>query len=368
MEELTKNIILDLVSIPIIWIILKLVFKQSIMFKVSIVLSIFAILVSFNTALATQLSGIKRVLITPLNITLGIITFTYVSRVIIKPLTKTISQIHRLSEGDLTISPKPISNKNELGLLQNSLVKLHKTLDKIVLDINENSQLLINVSKKTNNTSQHLSVGASDQASSTEEVSSTMEEMQANIKQNTENSKLTAEKSQQVRKDVLDAGKKSNKVVEANILINEKVSIIKEIANQTNILALNAAVEAARAGEQGKGFAVVAAEVRKLAERSKEAAEEIVSLSENTKILSEEAGKSMSSIIPAMEETAKLVENITNASIEQNHGAEQVNNSVQQLNNLAQQTASTSEELASTSEEMTEQAKRLKKIIEYFKI
>ncbi len=123
MEGLTKNIILDIISIPIVWIALKLIFKKSVMFKVSLVLSVFAILVSFNTALATQLSGFKRLLITPLNITLGIITFTYVSRFLINPLSKTVSQIHRLSEGDLTISPKPISSTNELGLLQNSLVK-----------------------------------------------------------------------------------------------------------------------------------------------------------------------------------------------------------------------------------------------------
>ncbi len=233
--------------------------------------------------------------------------------------------------------------------------------------MNDNSQILVNVSNQINNNSQRLLEGAGEQASSTEEVSSTMAEMQANIEHNTENSKQTSEKSQKVRKDVLDAGKKSEKVVEANILINEKVSIIKEIANQTNILALNAAVEAARAGEQGKGFAVVAAEVRKLAERSKEAAEEIVSLSENTKKLSEEAGKSLAAVIPAIEETTKLVENITMASVEQNSGAEQVNNSVQQLNKLAQQNASTSEELATTSEEMTAQSERLRKIIEYFK-
>ncbi len=133
-------------------------------------------------------------------------------------------------------------------------------------------------------------------------------------------------------------------------------------------MALNAAVEAARAGEQGKGFAVVASEVRKLAERSREAADEIVGLSEKTKNLSEEAGKSLSAIIPQIEETAKFVEDIKTASIEQNSGAEQVNTSVQQLNYLAQQNVSVSEELATTSEEMAAQAKRLREVVLYFKL
>ncbi|PIE86120.1 MAG: hypothetical protein CSA05_01935, partial [Bacteroidia bacterium] len=188
---------------------------------------------------------------------------------------------------------------------------------------------------------------------SIEEVSATIEEAVANVENNTENSRRTLKKSSKVHEEVLAVNEKAEKVVLSNNLINEKIAIIKEIAHQTNILALNAAVEAARAGEQGRGFAVVAAEVRKLAERSKSAAEEIVGLSESTKNLSDEAGKSLSLVLPEIEKTANLVENITNSSIEQEAGIEQINGAILQLNQIAQQNAATSEELATTSEEMS---------------
>ncbi len=253
-------------------------------------------------------------------------------------------------------------------MLANSIFQMVERMRMVVKVINQNSENLAHASSLITDISQQLSQGASEQAASTEEVSSTIEEMQANISQNTDNSKLTASKTQQLRKDMLRVNEEARNAVDANILINEKIEIIKEISHQTNILALNAAVEAARAGEYGKGFAVVADEVRKLAESSKLAADEIVALSENTKNLSEHAGESMGAIIPEMEQAANLVNDITNASIEQNAGAEQVNSSIQQLNGVAQRNAATSEKLATTAEEMTAQAERLKEVVAYFKI
>ncbi len=367
MNPLVQNAIIVLCQIPLAYLFMRLIFKRSIMFKLSIVLVLLLLMVGYNSTVIMLYPETKFVFVT-INFFVSVGVFIYINKLLSIPLRKSVENVKLLSKGNLNVSVSKSDNKDELSDLNNSILVLVDNSKKVLNEINENSHDLTNASTKISNTSQQLSAGAGEQVHSTKAVSSTMKEMQANIEQNTENAKLTSEKSQKVRHDVLEAGKKSEKVVEANILINEKVAIIKEIANQTNILALNAAVEAARAGEQGRGFAVVAAEVRKLAERSKEAADEIVSLSENTKILSEEAGKSLSAIIPAMEETTKFVEDITTASIEQNSGAEQVNYSVQQLNNLAQRNASTSEELASTSEEMTEQAKRLKRIIDYFKI
>jgi methyl-accepting chemotaxis protein len=150
--------------------------------------------------------------------------------------------------------------------------------------------------------------------------------------------------------------------------IADKVSIISDIAFQTNILALNAAVEAARAGEQGRGFAVVAAEVRKLAERSKVAAEEIERISKKGVLLSDEAGKMLTQVVPEIERAAKLVQEIAAASVEQTSGAEQVNSALQQLNQVTQQNAAASEEMATASEELASQAEQLRDVVSYFRV
>lgn len=195
-----------------------------------------------------------------------------------------------------------------------------------------------------------------------------MEEISANIEQNTDNASQTEKVSSEANLEIKNVASKSSQAVEANKKIASKITVINDIAFQTNLLALNAAVEAARAGEHGKGFAVVAAEVRKLAENSKKAAEEIVHLATTGLQISEEAGEVMQGIIPKVENTSKLTQEISAASIEQNNGASQVNDAIQQLNNVTQQNAAASEQLATSAEEMSSQAEQLKDMISFFKV
>jgi methyl-accepting chemotaxis protein len=274
------------------------------------------------------------------------------------------------AEGNLAfvVPAEDLKLKDELGDLTRSMVMMGDKLKEIIGGVLESARNVADASNQISSASQQISQGASEQASSVEEVSSSMEQMTSNIQQNTDNAQQTEKIAQSAANGITTASEKAQKAVEANRIIAEKIIIINDIAFQTNILALNAAVEAARAGEQGRGFAVVASEVRKLAERSKIAADEIVSLSRTSLDLVEGTGIKMQEIMPEIERTSNLVKEITSASIEQNSGSEQISNALQQLNNVTQQNAAASEELATNAEEMTAQAEMMKEQVSYFKI
>ncbi|MDQ5985202.1 MAG: hypothetical protein CSYNP_00907 [Syntrophus sp. SKADARSKE-3] len=194
-----------------------------------------------------------------------------------------------------------------------------------------------------------------------------MEQMTSNIMQNADNAQQTEKIAVKSAEDAREGGQAVTETVAAMKEIANKISIIEEIARQTNMLALNAAIEAARAGEHGKGFAVVAAEVRRLAERSQTAAGEINRLSASSVQIAEKAGQMLNQIVPAIQKTADLVQEINAASSEQKNGADQINKAIQQLDQVIQQNAAAAEEMASTSEELTGQAEQLQAAMSFFR-
>ncbi len=300
-------------------------------------------------------------------ILIGFVFAYVITKAITTPISKGVTFAGMIADGDLT-AKIDVDRKDEVGDLVEALRRMANKLRDIVSDVMTGADNISSASFQMSSTSQQMSQGANEQASSAEEVSSSMEEMAANIQQNTDNSQQTEKIALKAADDVLEGSNAVNQTVESMKSIAEKITIIGEIARQTNILALNAAVEAARAGEHGKGFAVVAAEVRKLAERSQTAATEIDQVSKSSVEVAEKSGKLLGEIVPDIQKTAKLVQEISAASIEQNSGTDQVNSAIQQLNQVTQQNAAASEEMATGSEELASQAEQLMSTITYFKV
>lgn len=273
----------------------------------------------------------------------------------------------KVSEGDLTASIR-VDGKDELGILIRSLQNMQGKLRDMVLRITSGADNILQTSHQLDASSRMISQGAAEQASSVEEISSTLEEFSMNMEQNTLSSRRTETMALNAVQGINRSNEASNIAVKSMNDIASKITIINDIAFQTNILALNAAVEAARAGDQGKGFAVVAAEVRKLAERSKVAADEIVHLTKLGVDSSEKTGQQLSEILPEVEKTSRLVVEITAASNEMNEGALQINSSIQHLNEIAQRNAAASEETAAGASELTRQAEVLKESVAFFKV
>ena len=280
-------------------------------------------------------------------------------------LRNTAGIADQIANGDLTVAPKPLSDKDTLGLALESMVE---RLRGVVADALSAADNVSSGSQELSASSEQLSQGATEQASSAEEASASMEEMASNIKQNADNAAQTEKIARQSSKDAETSGEAVGRAVNAMRTIAEKISIVQEIARQTDLLALNAAVEAARAGEHGKGFAVVASEVRKLAERSQAAAAEISSLSGETVTVATEAGEMLNRLVPDIRKTAELVSEISAACREQDVGASQINEAIQQLDKVTQTNAGASEEMSGTSEELAAQAEELQTSIAFFKV
>lgn len=284
-----------------------------------------------------------------------------------KPFKTIQHQINELASGKIFTSDINYLKDDEIGDITKALNQHKEALQQLISQIDSVSQQITQAGGKLTKDANALASMANQQAASAEVISSSVEEMNATVGQNSENAIITektAQLSAEKLKKVSEASSESFKSIET---ISQRILIINDIAFQTNILALNAAVEAARAGEQGKGFAVVAAEVRKLAERSKIAADEIQHLSKEMVQTTEKSNNLLLDLIPDIQKNAQLMQEIAVASNEQHSGIEQINNSMQELNRASQESVEVSDRLSESSNNLAQQSEALSEVIVHFK-
>jgi len=300
-----------------------------------------------------------------LDIAIFIVLTLTLRNMLLRPIHRLLTVANAIAEGDLS-QEIAIQQQDEIGDLSNAFRKMTSQLSAFVQNIRETADNVAGGSQAMSSSAAQMSNGATTQAAAAEEASASMEEMAANIRQNADNALQTEQIAVKSAEDARASGKAVAEAVSAMQEIAKKVAIIEDITRQTRMLSLNATIEAARAQEYGKGFAVVAAEVRALAERSQEAATEINQLAGSSVSIAETAGEMLNELVPNIQKTAELVQEISAASREQNTGAEQINRAIQQLDQVTQQNSATSEELAATSEELASQAEQLQSTIAFF--
>lgn len=324
---------------------------------------------TYRSEVLVPVNNLRNTLIigTVLSILFFILAFRVFSKQLAGSLNKGVDFAKSIAAGDLRHDLN-VTSGDEIGILADALTQMQIKLKEIVNEVTEQSFEILNAGQQISSSSNQVAQGANEQASSAEEVSSSMEEMVSNIEQNHDNARNTEKIAIATGKEMDKIAAASSESLDSVKKIAEKIGIINQIANQTNILALNAAIEAARAGAHGKGFAVVANEVRKLAEQSKAAATEIVNLAQSSYDVTQNASELMLKVIPDIKKIVTLIQEIAAASVEQNAGSGQINEAVQQLSLVTQQNASASEELAASADSLNDKATRLAALMEYFKL
>jgi methyl-accepting chemotaxis protein len=322
-----------------------------------------------HEASLASFGGVMKVLLLVLAcaVVLSTAVSILISRTVTASLTEAVQVADRISDGDLTVEIDS-SYKDEIGQLRAAMKNMVGKLQAVVADVVSASTNVASGSQQLSSGAAQMSQGAATQAASAEEASSSVTQMSTTIRQNADNALETQTIAQKSAADAAESGKAVSETVAAMRNIAAEIGIIEEIAYQTNLLALNAAIEAARAGSQGRGFAVVAAEIRKLAERAQKAAGEIGKLSTSSIAVAERTGRLLVKLVPDIQKTAELVQEITAASREQSTGANQMNSAILQLNEVTQQNAGAAEEVSATAEELSAQAEQLQEAIRFFKV
>ncbi len=324
---------------------------------------------AIKDALSSSVRWTTAIIVAIFMFVFSIIVLLMLNKIVINPLGIMLAAAIDLSKGDGDLTQRlPAFGKNELGRTALAFNEFLEKIQGVLLEVQESVLRITTASSEVSTSAQALSDGSSRQAASVEETSASLEQMGASINQNTENAQTTDKIASESAIAAAEGGEAVTGTVQAMTQIADKISIIEDIAYQTNMLALNAAIEAARAGDHGKGFAVVAAEVRKLAERSQVAASEISSLTTDSVKVAEKAGILLEKMVPDITRTAELVQEISAASEEQSSGVGQINSAMQQLDKVTQQNAASSEELAATAEEMQAQSRSLQKVVGFFRL
>ncbi len=369
---LTYLVVTMLIGLPFALVLVRIIFKKSILTKIPSLMLIAAYLLSICGAMVIYFDEIHQIWIAPLGSAILIISIILMKRLTVRPIQNLQSKITEISKGNLNVSIEvdieELKSNNEISQINIALSEMTKNLKEIVSEIKKASTSINNSGRDLNAGSLQMSQLASEQAASAEEVSASMEQMTASIRQNADNAVKAGKlaKKSAVKTEV--SNKNVQKSTEALAQIVKKIDIINDIAFQTDILSLNASIEASKAGSHGKGFNVVAREIRKLADKSKTAALEIEKLSVSSMNIADRTGRISKQTVPDIKKTATLVLEISEGSLEQDAGATQVNNAIQELNSATQKFAAVSEELSVNSEELVQLGIFLNSKMAFFKV